>query len=98
MYFDFLALLVVLLLAVCDCGTPWTFLLPFFVLLKNFTVFLESLGEERVCLCALRACACFARVGLCLFLPSLGVRGWLRLVIVALHGLFFFALIHYSLL
>ena len=32
---------------------------------------------------------CFARVGLCLFPLPLGVRDWLRLVIVALSGVFF---------
>ena len=41
-------------------------------------------GEERAGLCAFRAFVCFGHVGLCLFPSPLGVRNWLRLVIVAL--------------
>ena len=44
---------------------------------------------ERAGLCAFRAFVCFARIVLCLFPFPLGVGNWLRLVIVALPGLFF---------
>ena len=47
-----------------------------------------SLGEERAVLFVSRAFVYFARVNLCPFSLPLGVRDWLRLVIVALPGLF----------
>ena len=59
------------------------------VFLRRFSIATTSLGEERVGLCAFRAFVCFAHDGLCLFSPSLGVRDWLRLVIVALPEVFF---------
>ena len=55
----------------------------------SFSIELTSLGEERTGLCTFRAFVWFARVGLWLFPLSLGVRDWLRHVIVVLHGLFF---------
>ena len=48
-----------------------------------------SSGEETAGLCNVHAYVCFALVDLCLFPLPLGVRDWLRLVIVALPGLFF---------
>ena len=65
------------------------FVLVFFSLISNA---IASLGNERAVLCAFRAFVCFARVCLCLFHLQLGVRNWLRLVIVALPGLFFLLL------
>ena len=57
MYFDFLALLVVLLLDVCDCGTRWTFLLPLFCTVKNFHRFCGvAWGRESLFVCF--ACVC----------------------------------------
>ena len=64
-------------------------LLVFLVFFSPFT----SLGEEKAALCAFRAFVCFACVDLCLFPLPLGVRNWLRLVIVALPGLFFLYLL-----
>ena len=51
---------------VCDCGTPWTFLLPFlpcyFVLVffSHFSIANTSLGEERTSLGAFRTFVRFA--------------------------------------
>ena len=53
---------------------------------------ITSLGEEGDGLCASRAFVCFVRVSFCHFSLPLGVGGWLRFVIVALPGLFFFQL------
>ena len=54
-----------------------------------FSIVIASLGEERAVLCASRAFVYFARVNFYNFSLPLGVRGWLRLVIVALPGLFY---------
>ena len=54
-----------------------------------FHIVITSFGEERTGLCGFRGLVCFAREGLCLFPLPLGVGDWLRLVIVALQGLFF---------
>ena len=62
------------------------FVLVFF---SPFSLVITSFGEERAGLYAFRAFICFALVGLCLFPLPLGARDWLRLVIVALPGLFF---------
>ena len=48
---------------------------------------ITSLGEERAGLYASCASFYFTRVNHCPFYLPLGVRGWLRLVIVALPGL-----------
>ena len=45
-------------------------------------------GRGLVYVLLVRLFVCFARVDFCLFLP-LGVRDWLRLLIVALHGSFY---------
>ena len=79
--------------AVCDCGTPWTFLLPFFVLFCSyvfspFSIAITSLGEERAIFSAFRTFVRFALVWFCLFPLPLGVWEGLRFVIVALPGLF----------
>ena len=62
------------------------FVLVFF---SPFSIAITSLGKERSGLCAFRAFVCFVRVGLCLFPFPLGVRDWLRLMIVAFSVLFF---------
>ena len=62
------------------------FVLVFF---SPFSIMITSLGEERAGLCASRAFVYFSPVNFCPFSLSLGVRGWLRLVIVALPGLFY---------
>ena len=55
-----------------------------------FTIVITSLGEEGAGLCASRAFVClFAPVNVCPFSLPLGISGWLRLVIVALPGLFY---------
>ena len=54
-----------------------------------FSTVVTSLGEERAGLCASRAIVYFAHVNFCPFALPLGVRGWLRLVIVTLPGLFY---------
>ena len=48
-----------------------------------FSIVANSLGEEGACVWASRAIVCFARVNFVLFPLSIGVRGWLRLLIVA---------------
>ena len=50
----------------------------------------DLLVEEKAGLCAFCAFVCFAHVGLYLFPILLSVRDWLRRVIVALPGLFFY--------
>ena len=51
---------------------------------------ITSLGEEGAGLCASRAFVYFARVSFCPFSLPLSVGGWLRFVIVALPGLFYY--------
>ena len=90
--------------AVCDCGTPWTFLLPFnstrrfvlclalcyfvFVFFSPFSIAITSLGEERANLSAFRTFVRFALVLFYLFPLPLGAWEGLRFVIVALPGLY----------
>ena len=62
---------------------------PYVFVFSPVSTAVTLLGEERAGLCAFRACVCFALVGLCLFSLPLDIRGWLRLVIVALPELFF---------
>ena len=62
------------------------FVLVFF---SPFSIAINSLGEERFNLSAFRTCVRFALVWFCLFPLPLGVWEELRLVIVALPGLFF---------
>ena len=69
----------VLSLALCYFG------LVFFSL---FSIVITSLGEERANLSAFRTFVRFALVWFCLFPLPLGVWEGLRLVIVALPGLF----------
>ena len=64
------------------------FVLVFFC---PISIAITSLGKKRAGLCAFCAVVCFALVGLCLFLLPLGVRNWLRLVIVAHPELFYLA-------
>ena len=56
-----------------------------------FNIVITSLGEERVLvyIFPVHVFVYFARVNFYLLSLPLGVRGWLRLVIVALLGLFF---------
>ena len=60
----------------------------FVVFFSPFCVAITSLGEERGNLSAFRPFVRFALVWLCLFPLRLGVWEGLRLVIVALSGLF----------
>ena len=63
------------------------FVLVFF---SPFIIVITSLGEERAGLCASRAFVClFCTRYVCPFRRRLGVRGWLRLVIVALPRRFY---------
>ena len=64
----------------------------FFVLIlfSHFSIVIISLEEERAGLYASCASFYFTRVNHCPFYLPLGVRGWLRLVIVALPGLFYY--------
>ena len=57
----------------------------------SFSIVITSLGEEGAGLCASRgAFVClFTSVNLCPFSLPLGVRGWLRLLIVALSMAFY---------
>ena len=86
---------------VCDCGTPWTFLLSFFlacviitlchfvlVVFSPFSITITSLGEERANVSAFRTFVRFVLVWICRFPLPLGVWEGLRFVIVALPGLF----------
>ena len=59
--------------------------------LCSFTIIIIPLGEERAGLRASHAFICLLCMRWCLFC-SLGVRGWLWLVIVALPGLFYYFL------
>ena len=70
-----------------------SFLVFFFSVL--FSIGITSTGEERELVYVLlvhvrRTCVYFARVNFCRFSLPLGVRGWLRLMIVAFPGLFYF--------
>ena len=60
------------------------------VLFSPFIIAITSLGEERANLSAFRTFVQFALVPFCLFSLPLGVWDGLRLVIVALSGLFLF--------
>ena len=77
--------------AVCDCGTPWTFLLLFF---SPLSIAITTLGEERADLSAFRTFVRFALVWFCLFPLPFGVWEGLWFVIVALLGLFSY--LHFS--
>ena len=59
------------------------------VFFSPFSIVITSLGEKRAGLCAFHSISCLARDALCLFPLPVGVRDWLRLVIVAHTGLFF---------
>ena len=59
-----------------------------FVFFRPFSTAITSLGEERAGVCAFRAFICFPRIGFCLFSLPLGIREWLRLVIMAFPWLF----------
>ena len=61
------------------------------VFFSPFSIVITSLGEERAGLCATHAFVWLLRTRQCLsfFSLSLGIRGWLRLVTVALPGLFY---------
>ena len=88
--------------AVCDCGTPWTFLLPFFFILRGDLFYvlpcailylsvllalrLPRLGKRERV--NLSTFVLFAFVWFCLFPLPLGVWERLRFVFVALPGLF----------
>ena len=64
------------------------FVLVFFSL---FSIVITSPGEERAGLCASRAFVClFCTRYFCPSFLPLGVGGWLRIVIVALSGLFYY--------
>ena len=67
----------------------------FFVLIfffSPFSIVIVSLGEERAGICASCASVYFTRVNHCPFYLPLDVRGWLRLVTVALPGLLYYLL------
>ena len=51
-------------------------------------IVITSLGEKRAGLCASHAFVYFTCIDFCSSSLPLGVRDWLRLVIVALPGLF----------
>ena len=57
---------------------------------SSISIAITSLGEQRAGVRAFRVFVCFERVGLCIFPLPLGGRASLRLVIVALLGLFVF--------
>ena len=67
----------------------------FFFSFIPFSIAITSRGKERAGLCAFRALVCFARDGLCLFPVPLGVKDWLRLVIVALLDFYFLIFIYF---
>ena len=76
------------------CLTLCYFVLVFF---NPFSIAITSLGEERANLCALHAFVLFVCFWFCRFPLLLGVWEGLRLVIVALSGLFlylFYLLFH----
>ena len=55
-----------------------------------FNIVITSLGVEGAGLCASRAFVCFVRFSFCYFSLPFCVGGWLRFVIVALPGLFYY--------
>ena len=70
---------------VFPCSLSSCFVIP-------FSIVITWLGEEGAGLCASRAfvcCCCCLRVSFCHLSLPLGVRDWLRFVIVALPGLFY---------
>ena len=71
------------------CEALWLILRGDLLFFSPFSIAVISLWEERAGLCAFRAFVCFARDGLCLFPFPVGASDWMRLVIVALPGLFF---------
>ena len=71
------------------CLTLCYFVLVFF---RPFSIAITSLGEERANLSAFRTFVRFVLVWFCLFPLPLDVWEGLRLVIVALPGLFFYLL------
>ena len=92
---------------ICDCGSPWTFLLPFFYSTRRFvlsfvwfyfvllffdslSIAITSIGYEIANLSVFRTFVRFALVWFCLFPHPRGVWEGLRLVFVALPGLFSF--------
>ena len=60
----------------------------FYCIVSPFSIAITSLGEDRANLSAFRTFTRFALVWFCLFPLPLGVWDGLRLVIVALPGLF----------
>ena len=61
-----------------------------YVLSVLFSIIITSIREEKAGLYASRVFVClFCTSKLCPFSILLGVRDWLQLVIVALHGLFY---------
>ena len=62
------------------------------IFFSPFSIVITSLGEERAGLCASCASVYFTRVNHCPFYLPLGIRGWLRPVIVALSVLFYYLL------
>ena len=66
--------------AVCDCGTPWTFLLPIFYSLL-------LCGSFYVVLSCLNLFLCFCSVLLALWLPRLGKRKLVLMLFVRLFDL-----------
>ena len=73
------------------CLTLCYFVLVFF---SPFSIAITSLGEERANLSAFRTFVRFAIVWFCRFPLPLGVWEGLRLVIVALPGLFSYLFCH----
>ena len=55
-----------------------------------FCILITSVGEEGAGLCGSRKFVCFARVCFCPFSLPLGVEGWLRFMIVAYPGPFYY--------
>ena len=54
------------------------------------TLWSPRLGKrELVCVLLVHLFVCFVRASLCHFSLHFGVRGWVRFVIVALHGIFY---------
>ena len=89
--------------AVCDCGCPWIFSLPFlcyFVLVffNPFSIAVTSLGEERADPSVFRTFVRFVLVWICLFPLPLGVWEGLRFVIVDVLGFFPYLVLCYFVL
>ena len=66
------------------------------VIFSSFSIAITPLGEERANLIAFHTFLRFALVWICLFSLPLGVRQGLRLVIVALPGLFSYLFFLYA--